>query len=509
VGVFAIVVGALVGGSYSARLSDHRGNHLVPVMDSAGADKDFVRPRHVVVVVADGLRADAARTMRSFAWLEKRGACGVMDVGSLTRSRPVYALLSTGVEADRTGVRVNDDPTPVAVESIWQVARRFGLHVTATSGLAWWRELFPDGFDEYQTLPEDADLFAATSPANLSLIHPVYIDEAGHRTGAASAGYAAAVARLDGEMQPFLQRLDLGKDLVILTADHGHTARGGHGSPAPELREVSLCLAGRGVRHSEAPFQSLDARALPALVAVFAGLPFPKHLAAGGGADGLYRIFDLVDPAVVPPAWLAHCRQAVDARRDANQAQLEAWLHGPPGTWARLARRAQKRQFVRGGLGLLVGLTVLAYLIKRNRPSSRAASGLAWASAVVGASYLATILCRGRFDVAGLKSIESFIVTESCALFVVLGLAFLAHLAIWRDVGRLLGDAQALVGLQVALIVAHLSAFGWPIGFPLPPPQLLFAPYPLVLLMAGTGCFLVGATALRAPLDRVIRRTRV
>jgi hypothetical protein len=109
--------------------------------------------------------------------------------------------------------------------------------------------------------------------------------------------------------------------------------------------------------------------------------------------------------------------------------------------------------------------------------------------------------------VAGLKSIESFLVAESSALLVVLCLAFLAHLAIWRDVGRLLGDAQTLVGLQGTLIVAHLFAFGWPLGDPLPPPPLLFAPYPLVMLMAGTGCFLIGATALRSPLERACRRT--
>jgi hypothetical protein len=334
----------------------------------------------------------------------------------------------------------------------------------------------------------------------------VYVDEAGHQAGAASATYAAAVARLDREMLPFLERLDLGQDLAVVTADHGHTARGGHGSPAPELREVGLCLAGRGVRSSTAPFKALDARALPALVSVFAGLPFPRHLAAGAGEDDLDRMFDLVDPAVVPPSWLALRRQAVATRRDANRAQLEAWLHGPPGTWARLAKREQKAQFVRGGL--LVGLMTLGWLVRRGRRSpGTAALGLAWASAVVGASYLATIVCLGRFDLAGLKSVASFVVAESSALLVVLGVAFLAHLALWRDVGRLLGDAQGLVGLQVALVVAHLAAFGWPIGYPLPPPQLLFAPYPLVLLMAGTGCFLIGATALRRWLDRAFRRS--
>ena len=45
VGGFAVLAGALLGGSYPARLADHRGNHLVPVMDAA-AGAGFVRPRH-------------------------------------------------------------------------------------------------------------------------------------------------------------------------------------------------------------------------------------------------------------------------------------------------------------------------------------------------------------------------------------------------------------------------------------------------------------------------------
>ena len=53
-------------------------------------------------------------------------------MGTLSVSRPVYAVLPTGLEQDRTGVRNNDDTSPCAAESLWQVARRTGLTVTAT-----------------------------------------------------------------------------------------------------------------------------------------------------------------------------------------------------------------------------------------------------------------------------------------------------------------------------------------------------------------------------------------
>jgi len=155
--------------------------------------------------------------------------------------------------------------------------------------------------------------------------------------------------------------------------------------------------------------------------------------------------------------------------------------------WDRLAQSGQKAQGARGGL--LVGLMALGWLVTRRWRSLRADTlGLAWAFAVVGASYPATLLCLGRFDSAGLRSTGAFVGTEAAALLVVLCLTFLTHLVLWRDVGRLLVDAQRLLGLQVAMVVAHIVAFGWPVGY--------------------TGCFLIGVTALRSPLRRSFTKTR-
>ena len=63
----------------------------------------------------------------SLARLAEVGQCRKTDVGALSLSRPVYAVLSTGLEADRTGARFNDDSSALAAESVWDVAREAGL----------------------------------------------------------------------------------------------------------------------------------------------------------------------------------------------------------------------------------------------------------------------------------------------------------------------------------------------------------------------------------------------
>jgi len=174
------------------RLSNHRGYQLIAVDDrvseAAAAAYAPVRPRRVFLVLVDGLRADVAATLGSVQKLRAAGVCRRTHVSLPTVSRPVYALVSTGVEQDRSGARNNDESSPLAAESIWQVARAAGRRVAGVSVLTWWRELWPDGFDRYEKLAPEDDLFARAARADedLVLVHPAYVDEAGHEHGGAS-----------------------------------------------------------------------------------------------------------------------------------------------------------------------------------------------------------------------------------------------------------------------------------------------------------------------------------
>jgi hypothetical protein len=492
-GLLVVVLGYVVARTYVYRLSDHHGNHLVAVDDPEMPIMAELRPRHAVFIVVDGLRADAALQTRAARYLRDRGTCMLTDVGELTLSRPVYTELSTGVEVARTGVRSNDDVSPSSLESIWQVARRHGLRVHGASAVSWWIQLFPDGFDDFRVLDGDQNPFASIALSDLTLIHPGTVDDAGHQAGAAGKPYADAVARVDQEMTLFLQRLDFGRDLVIMTADHGHTMRGGHGGSSPELRHVLTCMAGRGIRQLPSRLdRRLDARSLPALLSIIEQLPFPRQLAAGD--DDIDMVFDIVDPSALPAGQIEARREALAIRRQANARQLQIWLGTPHASWKALAARDGTRQLSRFFVALAVVCLGLLALLRITRRSWREALvALLWSAIVLTLAWLAVLLETGRFDFASSRLRTEFVEICGATFLLITTAASIVHLALFRDGQRLLRDGVALVGVVCSLLTAHIVGLGWSIGFPLPHAALLFMPYALGVFLSSSGLWLVGA----------------
>jgi hypothetical protein len=192
-----VVVGALafaLGSTYPGRMSNREGFRLVEVTDG-GARAPFEPPAAVVVGLIDGLGVEEARGMRAVRWFEAHGRCFETAVGSPSISRPMYTVLSSGVEQDRTGVRGNGRAGEAPVRSVWEDARAAGWRVRVVSKLDWWTELFPRGFDEHFAPPDDeTDAFAAVRPGALNLVHVLYVDGAGHDHGARSPQYAAGAS---------------------------------------------------------------------------------------------------------------------------------------------------------------------------------------------------------------------------------------------------------------------------------------------------------------------------
>jgi hypothetical protein len=77
------------------------------------------------------------------------------------------------------------------------------------------------------------------NPPNLLLLHLESVDHTGHQYGAASRTYRDAIELSLGLIRQVLQVVS-NDTLVWITADHGHTARGGHGGATPDLTRVPL-----------------------------------------------------------------------------------------------------------------------------------------------------------------------------------------------------------------------------------------------------------------------------
>src|SRR5205085_2370798 len=82
----------------------------------------------------------------------------------------------------------------------------------------------------------------------------------------------AMVARIAAQLQP--------SDSLVVTADHGHIAFGGHGGNEPRVRSVPLILAGHGVAagHSLARVSNLD---VAPTVAALLGIAPPARALGG------------------------------------------------------------------------------------------------------------------------------------------------------------------------------------------------------------------------------------
>ncbi len=476
--IACVAIGAFLGERYISRLPNHAGYFLVAVADEVRAPIAR-RPRHTAFIVVDGLRRDAAEQMKVTRQLEASGQCRISDQGSFTVSRPEYALLSTGLEVDRTGSRNNDLTAPLAAESIWQVARASGLAVSGSSHLRWFAQLFPEGFDRFTHLePHTADVFAASHGAllDLNVFHPLYVDEQAHHHGAASPEYAAAVARVDFEIASLLGRMDLSQDLVILTADHGHRDEGGHGGAQDEIRNVLICFAGAGVarRSDRAAF---DGRSTAPALAYLLGLRFPRNMRAGD--DGLDVIWEIARHAPENEAYVADRRAAVERFRAENRRALEAWLGDSPGTWPRLYAREASAQAGRAAfVAILAFLGAIATFRARRMTLRASAATLMWLASALLTLWVVHHLVLGDFDFTVINLREQYVPR---AAFVTLAAALLAvgaHLlAICGEPQRLADDQLVLVGLVLVANVGHVYVYGWPLGFPLPGQAARYFPF--------------------------------
>jgi len=254
-----IVAAAAIALPLTHGFSFMAGFNTVPPADLTARRTDPA-PAHasgrVVLVIVDGLRRDRLPLLglaHVSGW--ERAACTLRTVLP-SFSRPAYVALSTGVPPELSGAHTNDHEGPARLESIWDVARGAGLTTRVwADGTDWWLELFPDAFVHPLIVPK-GDFAAAVAPLvpgerDLLLLHYVAADDEAHDHGIGAA-YEREVRAAGELVRALMTRLDPTRDTVIVTADHGHIDRGGHGGPEPEVMAVPLVALGRGLADAPA-----------------------------------------------------------------------------------------------------------------------------------------------------------------------------------------------------------------------------------------------------------------
>lgn len=260
--------------------------------------------QRVILVMVDGLRLDESRGP-GFDAVRAAGIDGAAGSHYPTVSRPNYITLLTGVPPLASGIRANRVRRPIRLDSMMARAKAVGLRVVNAGDIGNIAPLFvspevetsvPDHpqtgdlvtpaagytwpFDEVRKVDTlaalDAPLAAALAkPSDLVIVMTGDVDRAGHAYGV-GAEYRDAAARTGAMIGRLLAQLDLTRDTLIITADHGHVDRGGHGGPEEEAMAVPLLIAGAGVvPGAHAPAARLVDVA-PTITALL-GIPAPGH----------------------------------------------------------------------------------------------------------------------------------------------------------------------------------------------------------------------------------------
>jgi type I phosphodiesterase/nucleotide pyrophosphatase len=298
--VALLLLAVLVGTGLAARAVGGRA-----LSDFTAYDTPFAFPpvearpgpplaRQVVLVLVDGLGLATSKEMPALNALRARGADLDCVAGLPSLSLPGRAVMLSGAWQEVSGQTTNYHPRPLRVEHVFSVARREGLTTALAAGEGGLR-LFAPAVQrpvEYPKDPETAPFSvyeaalhrqAAASRALLEQVkgQPGFVmlelhavDEAGHGWGASSAEYRKAALDVDEIVRGFLPLLDLSRDTLVVTADHGHVATGGHGGAEPSVLHVPLVLAGAGIRAgTRGACRQVD---LAPTLCVLLGLPAPS-----------------------------------------------------------------------------------------------------------------------------------------------------------------------------------------------------------------------------------------
>lgn len=240
--------------------------------------------RHdVILVILDGLNYSVAHDCMGHLQAlcnAGRGQLYRIECELPSLSRPLYECILTGVAPIDSGILHNDVVRLSNQRSLFHYARGAGL-TTAAAAYHWVSELYNrapfdaprDRHTHDESLPiqhghfywtdhyPDSHLFADAeslrrrhSP-NCLVVHPMNIDDAGHKHGLSTPQYRNSARHADIILSEYLHLwLETGYQ-VMVTADHGMNDDRSHGGILAEEREVPLFVFGEAF--------SLDDQARP------------------------------------------------------------------------------------------------------------------------------------------------------------------------------------------------------------------------------------------------------
>ncbi|MBL4692777.1 MAG: alkaline phosphatase family protein [Magnetovibrio sp.] len=231
----------------------------------------------VILIVLDGLAYRTAEQCMGFIQAlkeQKKATLYKIQCELPSMSRPLYETILTGVVPAVSGITDNQVNRNSNQQSVFSLAQQAGK-TTAAAAFHWVSELYNlspyDAIRDRHTMdiekmiqyglfyhdgdyPDshlylDAELLRLRHDPDFLLIHPMSIDEAGHRSGLDSAHYRNTVRHSDKELSKYLPTWIEAGYQILITADHGMNEDKSHGGALSEEREVPLFVIGESFTH--------------------------------------------------------------------------------------------------------------------------------------------------------------------------------------------------------------------------------------------------------------------
>ena len=334
----------------------------LPARDGAAVAKASP-PGRVLLVVIDGLRADVAATLPFLSRVADAGGRAATWDDPPTYSAAQFVALLSGVPPRDSGVRTNETLRAAGVDDIARRARAAGLHTAVISGCVdWWQRLFPESFESAAVVAQagiQSEAARLGARGGLLVVHLCGADNAGHAYGARSPEYAAAAAATDRITATLADAWGWPRADVVVTADHGHRDRGGHGGEEPEVRASFIVAAGPDIEPGARVDGARNVDLAPTLAALLDVAP-----------PATARGRTLVDLLRLPPAR----REALVAADAGRQARVSAAVAAarPP-----IAAAQRRGRIVRAIAAALLAVLLVARLCPPLRAFGRGLIALA------------------------------------------------------------------------------------------------------------------------------------
>lgn len=233
----------------------------------------------VILVVLDGLNYQVAHDCMGYlnGLIEQsRATLYQLQCELPSMSRPLYECILTGVPPVKSGIVNNQIVRVSQNESIFSLARQQGK-TTAAAAYHWVSELYNrapynasrDRFTHDETMniqhgcfyhwdhyPDealllDADYLRKTHQPDFLLIHPMNIDDVGHKYGLDSRQYRNCTRGVDIYLSNYIDHWLAEGYQILITSDHGMNNDLSHGGTLNEERQVPLFVIGNAFNHDQ------------------------------------------------------------------------------------------------------------------------------------------------------------------------------------------------------------------------------------------------------------------